>query len=1085
MIVTNFAIRHRVSVFVLMAGLFLLGVYSYATLPRESTPDIKVPLVTIIVPWPEASPEDVEKSVTIPLERELKNVKGLDEMSSVASEGASITTCEFDPDVPVEEALQRVREKFDRAKAEFPDDVEEETIQELSFSEFPIMIVTLYGADVEVLERVAEMLEDRIEGIDGVLDVTIAGGLEPQIEIEIDPEKLEAYKLPVNQLIETLRGENTDISAGGVDTGAVKPSVRVPGEFKTAADVEGLVIHSVEGRPVYLRDVARAYRSHKDPLSYARRDGRPAVQLSISKRAGANIIVIAETVKYGLRQAEAELPSGVEYAILTDESQNIRNMVTDLENNILSGLVLVMLVIFFALGFRNALFVATAIPFSMLMSFFILQSMGVTLNMVVLFSLILAQGMLVDNAIVIIENIFRHIGMGKTPVQATIDAVKEVAWPIIASTATTLGAFAPMLFWPGIMGEFMSYLPLTVIVTLSCSLFVALIINPTLAATFMRFRKPSKSSVNQKVMGYGNGVLLAYERLLRLALRFPKAALGSAFLVLLSVVVVYGALGKPPELFPKVEPKLARISITAAEGTSLKRTDELAQLVESRLPASEDIKGIETTVGGAGGGGNPMEGGADATHVANITVSFKDMEERTGSPAQWIESVRPLIKDLPGADFEIKEQAMGPPTGPPINVEVVVDDERRLGEAAMKVRRIVESVPGVVDVRDNLQTGKPELRISVNRQRAALLGLNTQWIGNFVKMLINGQRIGGYDEGTDERDIIVRLPAARRNDPAVLDEIRISDRFGNAIPLSTVCTWQYTGGPGTIRHKDGVRVLTVSANVEKGYYAEPLLAEIEQRIAAEAGSFPPGFRASYTGENEDKAEASNFLMKAFVVALLLIAFCLVLQFNSALQSGIILTSVLLSTVGVFFSLLVLNQPFGIIMTGVAIIALAGVVVNNAIILIDYINQLRRDHGLPLVEAIVTGGRTRLRPVLLTAITTALGLLPMALEFSFDFFQFKFVMGGESSAWWAPLATATIFGLMIATVMTLVLVPAAYLVTAGWRDTYQRLFTRFLGSTDELSPDQKRAENGPAATERQVNPVPELEPVLATDAPSRS
>ncbi|MCC7508470.1 MAG: efflux RND transporter permease subunit [Planctomycetes bacterium] len=1076
--ISNFSIDHRIPVFVLMAGIMLLGIFSYATLPRESTPDIKVPLVTIAVPWPEASPEDVEKSVTVPLERELRNVKGLKELSSVSSEGISITTAEFDPSVPVEEALQRVREKYDRAKVEFPTDVEDETIQELSFSEFPIMIVTLYGADVTVLERVAEELEDKIEGIDGVLDVSIAGAVEPQIEIEVDPEKLEAYQLPVNQLIDTLRGENNDISAGGVDTGLVKASVRIPGEFKTAEDVESLVIHNVDGRPVYLRDVARAYRNYKDPISYARRDGKDAVQLSISKRAGANIIVIAETIKYGLAQAKSDFPAGVEYAILTDASHDIRNMVNDLENNILSGLVLVLLVIFFALGLRNALFVATAIPLSLLMSFSVLQLMGVTMNMVVLFALILAQGMLVDNAIVIIENIYRHIGMNKTPIQAAKDATGEVAWPVIASTATTLGAFGPMLFWPGIMGEFMSFLPLTVIVTLACSLIVALVINPTIAAAFMRYRKPKTSAVDKKVQGFGFRILDGYEALLRRALKWPKAWLGAAFLMLVGTVILYGMMGHGVELFPSVEPKLATISITAAEGTSLGTTDKLARLVESRLPPNADIKGLETTVGGVGGGANPMEGGADATHIANITISFKDEADRVGSPSKWIKEVRPLIKDLPGADFEVKEAAVGPPTGPPINVEISVDDERKLGEAVTKVRRIIESTEGVVDVRDNLRTGKPELRIRVDRQKAALLGLNTQWIGNFVKMLINGQRIGGYDEGNEERDIIVRLPADKRNDPAVLDNIRISDRFGNAIPLSTVCSWDYTGGPGTIRRKDAKRVLTVSGNLADGYQAEPLLAEIERKINESKATFPAGFKAGFTGESEDKEEASSFLMKAFMVALLVITLILVLQFNSALQTGIILSSVILSTVGVFISLIVLAQPFGIIMTGVAVIALAGVVVNNAIVMIDYINQLRRLHGRSLTDAIVEGGRTRLRPVMLTAITTALGLAPMAMGVSFDFFKFEFVVGGESSAWWAPLATAMIFGLMIATVLTLVVVPCAYLVTSRWGDRSKQLFKKVFGSTDELSEDQKPqppASPPPAEKEPESDEVPALQP----------
>lgn len=1075
MIVTNFSVKHRVAVFVLIAGIALLGVFSYVTLPRESSPDIKVPLVTIAVPWPEASPEDVESSVTVPLERELKNLKGLDELTSVSVEGASILTCKFDPDIKVEEALQKVREKYDVAKVEFPTDVEDETISELSFSEFPIMIVTLYGADVSVLERIAEELEDRIEALPGVLNVGINGGLEPQIEIEIDPEKLEAYRLPVNDLIARLRGENVDISAGGVDTGSVKPVVRIPGEFKTPQDVESLVIHSVDGRPVYLRDVASARLTYKDALSYARRDGKPAVQLTIEKRAGADIMPITEAVKYGMKEAKSEFPSGVDYAILTDESDNIRNMISDLENNILSGLVLVLLVIFFALGFRNALFVALAIPLSMGMSFFILQLMGVTLNMVVLFSLILAQGMLVDNAIVIIENIFRHIGMGKTPISAAKEATAEVAWPVIASTATTVGAFFPMVFWPGIMGEFMSFLPVTVIVTLLCSLFVALVINPTVAAAFMRFHKPSDSALSKRVEGVGSTVIVGYERILRLGLRFPKASLIGAFVTLVLVIVLYASLGHGVELFPEGEPKLAFVNITAPEGTSLQKTDALAKAVEARIPDNSDIKGIETTVGGTGVG-NPMEGGADATHLARVTLSFKDQADRVGSPAEYLDDLRPLIKDLPGAEFEIKRQSMGPPTGPPINVEVRVNDDAQLPAAMRRVRQIVEGVPGIIDLRDDLRTGKPELRISVDRQKAALLGLNTQWIGNFVKMLINGQRIGGYDDGREERDIIVRLPESKRNDPAILDSIRISDAFGNAIPLSTVCTWQYVGGAGTVRHKDGQRVLTVSADVAKGYQAQVLLKEIETRINAEKAAMPPGFEARFTGENQDQEEAATFLSRAFVIACLVILFILVLQFNSVMQAGIILSSVILSLMGVMISLILLSQPFGIIMTGVAVVALAGVVVNNAIVMIDYINQLRRDHGLELYDAIVEAGKTRLRPVLLTAITTGLGLLPMAMQFSFDFRAFKFVVGGESSAWWAPLATAVIFGLLIATVLTLVLVPAAYLVTAGWTERWKGFFKRAFGSPDELSAEQQPDEENTAVASRQEAPA--LEPDAA-------
>jgi multidrug efflux pump len=1049
---TKFALSHRMAVFVLMFALGIMGLYSYLTLPRESTPDIKVPFVTVVVPWPEASPADVENSVTIPLERELKDLRGLNDITSVSSEGISITSLEFDPSIVVEEALQRVREAYDRASVDFPSDVDDETIEELSFSEFPIMIVTLYGADVRVLERIAQEIEEQIERIPGVLSASTAGGLEPQIEIEIDPHKLEAYRLPVNNVINLLRGENTDISAGSVDTGEIRSSVRVPGEFKTPADVEGLIVHHVDGRPVYLREVASASRTYKDPISYARRDGEPAVQISIQKRAGADIIPIAAMIRHGLKQASEEFPAGVEYAILSDESENIAAMVNDLQNNILSGLVLVLLVIFFALGFRNALFVALAVPFSMGMAVFVLQLMGLTLNMVVLFALILAQGMLVDNAIVIIENIYRHIGLGKSPLRAAKEATIEVGWPVIAATATTVGAFFPMVFWPGIMGEFMYFLPTTVIVVLSCSLFVALVINPTLAATFMRFHSPGKSKLKRAVESFGYRVLDVYEKFLRAVLRFPRTALISAFIVLVAVSALYGRLGHGIQLFPETEPKLAFVNITAPEGTSLDRTDLLAKAVEDRMPANPDFKGVEVVVGGVGGS-NPFEGGADATHLARITMSFKDAEDREGSTTDYLNELRPLIVHLPGAEFEVQRQTMGPPTGAPINIEVTVDDHDQLPEALRHVRRVVENTAGVVDIRDDLRTGRPELRIRIDRQKAALMGLNTQWIGNFVKMLINGQRIGGYEERNEERDIIVRLPDHLRNDPTVLDSIRISDSQGNAIPLSTLCSWEYVGGAGTIRRKNSQRMLTVTADVAPGYQAQPILQEIAQQLAEQEAAMPLGFQARFTGETEDIDEAAEFLTQAFVVAILLILFILVLQFNSFAQAGIILASVILSLIGVMVSLIVLAQPFGVIMTGVAIIALAGVVVNNAIVMIDYTNQLRNIHGHTVLDAVVKAGRTRLRPVVLTAITTTLGLLPMATQFSFDFSTFRFVVGGESSVWWQPLATAVIFGLMIATVLTLVLVPAAYIVTARWSGKASSIFTRMFGKVDELAPQQ--------------------------------
>ncbi|MCQ3950370.1 MAG: AcrB/AcrD/AcrF family protein [Planctomycetes bacterium] len=1042
-IFTDIAVRQRSAVAVLVLAIVLMGVYSYAVLPRESQPDIKVPLITVVVPLPEAAPEDVENNVTVPLERQLKNLKGLDELSSVSSEGVSITTCKFLPSVTVEDALQKVREKYNIAKTEFPADAEDETISELSFSEFPIITISLYGADLSVLQPLAEKMKDELEQVPGVLGVDLAGNLEPQIEIEINPEKLASFRLPVNQLIQTLSGENVDISAGGVDTGNVKPSVRLPGAFKTAEDVNSIVVYHVEGRPIYLRDVATARRTYKEPTSYARESGKPAVSLSVRKRAGENIILITEIIKRGIAEAKAQrFPVEINYTISGDQSDQIKAMVSDLENNVLSGLVLVLLCVFFAMGLRNAMFVSFAIPLSMLMTFVIVKMMGMTLNMMVLFSLVLANGMLVDNAIVVIENIYRHLNMGKPRVKAVLDGTSEVAWPITTSTLTTLAAFGPMLFWPGIIGDFMSYLPLTVIIVLTCSLFVALVVNPVMAVLFMKRTAHGEGGLASYFTRTGTVLVGAYEVTLRRLLAWPKTTVIGGLVLLVLSFMMLGALGKGVEFFPEVEPRVANVTITGPDGMSLETSDKLAREIEKRLPKSEDIESIQTSVGT--GGGNFFEASGDQSHRATVTLHFKKDSERKGSPTQYLEQLRTLVADIPGAEIEVKKQDIGPPTGAKVNIEVSTENQADLVDAARKVRAIVAEVPDVVDLRDDHRAGKPEFKLTVDRQKAALMGMNTQWIGNFVKMLINGRRIGGYDEGTEERDIVVRLPAAQRNDPTVLESILISDVMGNPVPLSTVARFDYVGGAGSLRRKESRRIITVSSGVTAGTDENVVRAEVLKRLeqARAGGVFPAGTQFRFTGESEDQAEAATFLMQAFVVALLLIGMILVAQFNSALQTTIVMTSVIMSFIGVNLSLILHSQKFGIIMTGIGVVSLAGVVVNNAIVLIDFIN-IKITEGMDVKEACVEAGKTRMRPVLLTAVTTMLGLLPMVLGISFDFFTFSWIFGGDSVAWWKPMATAVSWGLAVATFLTTLYVPTLYLMTYRVSLLFQRLFARFV------------------------------------------
>lgn len=1049
-IFTDISLKQRAAVVVLTLGIVVMGAYSYLALPRESAPDIKVPLITVVVPLPEASPEDVENNITIPLERQLKNLKGLDEITSVSSEGISITTLKFTPKVGVEDALQRTREKFNIAKGEFPADAEDESISELSFSEFPIMTISLYGADMNTLQPLSEKLKDELEQVPGVLGVDIAGALEPQIEIEIDPQKLASFRLPVNELIAKLSGENVDISAGAVDTGGVKPAVRLPGAFKTAEDVNSLVVYHVGGRPVYLRDVATARRVFKEPTSFARLNGKPSVSLSVKKRAGENILVITEMIKYGMAEAKkTRFPPDVNYTISGDASIQIKNMVSDLENNVLSGLVLVLLCVFFAMGARNAMFVSSAIPLSMLITFIIIKAMGHTLNMMVLFSLVLANGMLVDNAIVVIENIYRHFTqLNKPRLQAVLDGTAEVAWPITTSTVTTLGAFGPMLFWPGIIGDWMSYLPMTVIIVLSCSLFVGLVINPVMAVTFMKKTQHGEGGLAERFSKTGHALVAAYERALRLCLRWPKTTILIGNLALIGSVFLVGAFGKGVEFFPDVEPQVANINIKGPDGMSLEQTDAIVREVERRLPPNEDVESTSVSVGT--GADNFFSASGDSSNTAAISLHFKKDSERTGSPSAYIEKIRGLLSDIPGAEIEVKKQSVGPPTGAKINIEVSAETQADLVEAAKQVRAIVAPVPNVVDLRDDYRPGKPEFKIVVDRQKAALMGMTTQWIGNFVKMLINGRRIGGYDEGIEERDIVVRLPSALRNDPKVLDSILVSDAFGNPVPLSSVASFDYTGGPGSLRRRDARRVINVMADVPAGVDENVVRAECLKRLDEARASRALVAGASYrlTGESEDQAEAQTFLMQAFVVALLLIAMILVAQFNSVLQTFIVMTSVIMSFIGINLSLIVHHQKFGVIMTGIGVVSLAGVVVNNAIVLIDFINVKMRE-GLSPEEACVVAGKTRMRPVLLTAITTLLGLLPMVAGISFDFFTFSWIVGGDSVAWWRPMATAVSWGLAVATFLTTLYVPTLYLMTWRISQTTTRLFGRFIqGETDD-------------------------------------
>jgi len=1019
MLLTNAAISRRSTVFFLMIVISIVGLFSYATLPRESNPDITIPIILVQTTYEGAASEDVENLITIPLERKLKSLKDVKEIRSVSAEGASMVTVEYMPDVDIDDAMQKVRDKVDQAKGDLPDDLENDpAIFEINLSEFPIMKVAIAGDVSErVLKRIAEEFEDRFEEIPGVLGVDVTGVREREIRVEFDPDRMAAYKLSFTEILSLVQRENVNVPGGSIDLGRGKYMLRVLGEFTDPSDIDNLVLVVREGRPIYLKDVATIRDTFEDKTNLSRINGRSNVTLSIKKRTGENIIEVSDQVFALLDEARSVLPPGVDFTVTLNESKDIRRMVNELENNILTALVLVLSVLFLFLGVRSSFLVALAIPFSFLISFAILQAFGITLNMVVLFSLILALGMLVDNAIVIVENIYRHIEEGKDRIEAANIAAAEVGWPIIASTITTLCAFGPMLFWPDIMGEFMSYLPKTLIIVLTSSLFVALVINPVVATVAMRSAPKPRKKDREHTM-----VVLWYRKVLQMALRSwmsKLAVVAIAVAMLIGIIGAYIASDPEVELFPETDPNRTFVQVEAPQGTNLDTTNGLALEVESIIKVENDLKYVTGEVGVASDFG---EGGD--SRKATVSVEFVERDERTESSAIVVDRIREMLRNITGADIKVEKERMGPPVGAPVEIEFIGSDVEILSEIVEVAKDLISGVPGLVDVEDDLSRAKPEIAFHIDREKATLLGLSTIEISNTIKAAVNGWKIGDYREGEDEFDIIARLPEKNRQTMAQIESLLIPTASGNPVPLSSVATLEMRTGYGSIRHLDQKRLIRISGNTA-GRSSIEVLKDVQANM--DRLELPAGYSINYAGDQEEQQRSSQFLSRAFLIAVFLIFLVLLTQFNSLSQSLIVISSVILSLMGVFIGLMVTGMPFGIIMTGIGVISLAGVVVNNAIVLIDYINLLRKE-GMELYDALITAGTVRFRPVMLTAITTILGLAPMAIGISFDFRSLSLQVGGESAQWWGPMAVAVIFGLAVATLLTLIVVPVLYSIT---------------------------------------------------------
>lgn len=1015
MILTRYAIKFRTAVFVFTAVLVAMGIAAYRTLPREGSPDITIPQVFVTAIHPGTAPEEMENLIVIPIEKRLNELGNVKTISAMAADSVAVFTIEYLDGVDVDTAIQRVKDKIDLSRPDLPQDLDEPVVEGLNFStDIPIMRFAISGdPDPSRLKSIAEFLQDEIETVSGVREARIVGTREREIRLEFDLPRLVAYNIPLIDVVDLIAKENVTVSAGMLEVDRNKVQVRVPGEFTLPSDLRDLVVVQRGGHPVYLRDIATVTDTFKDLETLSRIDGATAVSIEVLKRAGENSVQLIDEIKQYIDPAQ--LPQDIAITIVQDDSKDIRDMLAELENNIVTGFFLVIVVLLIFMGRRNALFVGLAIPFSMLLSFTIMSLMGITMNMVVLFSLILAVGMLVDNGIVIVENIYRLHCEGLSRLEAARQGAAEVAWPVATSTLTTLAAFSPLLFWPDIIGEFMGYIPQTLIITLTSSLFVALVVNPAICSVLIKKGKRSFDNENTGLHPF----IRAYETLLRAALRHRGMLVVLSLLALVLSAQLYGRFGQGVELFVETEPRAAQIEIRYPEGTAIEKTDLAVKQVEKALQGFDDIEFILANTG-QGMGDEFMQGGS-GTYLGSLYIKFVDEKERTGKTSDLIRQFRAAIGSIPGAEIKVDKLQEGPPQQPPVNIEISGEDLGQLNDIATEIKRRISHVPGLVDLRSDYENALPELQFIVDRQRAGVLGLDTETIGFFLRTAIYGtESHRKFRAGEDEFDITVRLPRPNREQLNLLDEIYIPQETG-PVPLSSLGEFKYTAGRGTIRRKDQKRVITVSGNKD-GRESNELLADIVPIVGKM--DLPPGYRIEYTGDKEDQEESSAFLEKAFLFALAGIVVVLVLQFNSILLPFVILLSIMLSIIGVMWGLLLTRMHFSIVMTGVGIISLAGIVVNNAIVLVDCINQMKKK-GMDTAGAVVHAGRIRLRPVLLTAVTTILGLFPMAIGYSFDIHTFRFSSGGATSAWWAPMAIAVIFGLVVSTLLTLVLVPLMY------------------------------------------------------------
>lgn len=1123
---TSWSIDNKTSIYILTLFITLAGILSYTKLPKEQFPDIVIPTIYVQTIYPGSSPKDIENLITKPIEKKIKSISGVKKLKSQSIQDFSIIIVEFNTDVKVDEAKQKVKDEVDKAKADLPTDLKQEpSVMEVNFSDLPIMYVNISGKyDLPTLKKYAELAKDKFESLGEITRVDMVGAPDREIQVNIDLARMGASGLTLDDVTRAIQYENMRIAGGNIDVENMKRSLSVSGEFTSEKDIEDIIIRSSGGATLYLRDVADVEDTYAEKESYARLEGNPVITLNIIKRAGENLIDASDKCRAivdDLYKTKA-FPENLKVKFTGDQSTGTRVTLHDLINTIIIGFILVTLILMFFMGATNAIFVGLSVPLSCFVAFLIMPTIGFSLNMIVLFSFLLALGIVVDDAIVVIENTHRiYVKGGMTIVQAAKMAAGEVFMPVFSGTMTTLAPFIPLAFWQGVVGKFMFFLPVTLIITLLASLLVAYIINPVFAVDFMKHEegnpadKPKWTKKFRKTMVYfgiaaaimyllggmgaGNFVVFlfliyslhhfwlegviykfqnnvwprvqnAYKNLISWILigRRPQWLIIWTF-VLLIISFVVTAIRKPGVLFfPQAEPNFTYVYLNTPVGSSAKYTDSMLRLAEKDVfkTLGENNPLVESVISNVAVGANDPNSGdrTEASNRAKITVAFVEFSKRKGqSTAAMLKKIRENIQPHPGVEVTVEAERNGPPVGKAVNIEIRGDEFESLVKTASDLKRTLDNkrIPGVEDLKSDFISSKPEVIVKIDRERANRQGISTAQVGMALRNSIYGAEASKFRDAGDDYPIMVRVKKEQANDPNALLNMKITYRdmlmggMLRSVPLSAVATVEYTNTYGGINHLNQKRVITLASNVLPGFAPNEVVASVQNAIN-EFGK-RDGVEVVMTGEQEEQKETGAFLGMAMLASIGLIILILVTQFNSTSKPLLILSEILLSVIGVLLGFAIFDMDFSIVMTGIGIVALAGIVVRNGILLVEFTDLLRSE-GVPLREAIIEAGKTRMTPVLLTASATILGLVPLAVGLNMDFatlfseFNPHLYFGGDNVAFWGPLSWTMIFGLGFATFLTLILVPAMYLLNERFKTRVFRWFGKSYDPDANASPD---------------------------------